>query len=230
MTERAPVSVIIAAYNAALFLAEAIESAISQTWPPLEILVADDGSTDETAHVAARFQDKIRYLHQDHAGAAAARNLAISKARGEFLAPLDADDLWLPEKLALQMAAFAEDPTLDIVSGHIVEFRIQGDGAMRERAAAPGVVVSSTVVRASAFHRVGPLRTDLKLGEFIDWGARAFELGLKQHILPQTVVRRRIHASNSGIQSANHLQDYVTVVRDALLRRRQSGKSPGVLS
>jgi glycosyltransferase involved in cell wall biosynthesis len=216
------VSVIIPAYNAASFLAEAIQSVTAQTVPPLEILVVDDGSTDETAQVAARFQDRIHYLYQGHAGAGAARNLAIARARGEFLAMLDADDLWLPDKLALQLEAFASDPALDIVSGHVFEFRIREDGHMQERPPVPGVTASSTMVRASSFRRVGLLRTDLQLGEFIDWGARALELGLQQRILPQIVSRRRIHDSNLGVRLRDARQDYATLVRDALVRRRTS--------
>jgi teichuronic acid biosynthesis glycosyltransferase TuaG len=96
------VSVIIPAYNAQLFLARAIGSVERQTFGDLEIVVVDDGSTDTTAETAGGF-GSVRYVHQDHLGEAEARNRGIEEAGGEFVAFLDADDEWLPEKLARQL-------------------------------------------------------------------------------------------------------------------------------
>ena len=103
MNEQPTISVIIPAYNAASFVSSAIESALAQTYPPLEILVVDDGSSDKTAEVVARFAAPVRLLLQKNGGPAAARNHAARVARGEWLAFLDADDVWLPEKLERQI-------------------------------------------------------------------------------------------------------------------------------
>jgi glycosyltransferase involved in cell wall biosynthesis len=108
------VSVIIPAYNAAGFVSRAIESALAQTHPPLEILVIDDGSKDATSEVVARFAPPVRLLRQPNGGPAAARNHGAREARGEWLAFLDADDRWLPEKLAGQLAR-ATDPGVALV-------------------------------------------------------------------------------------------------------------------
>lgn len=113
------VSVIVPAYNAAAFIAETLASALAQTYRPLEIVVVDDGSTDATADiveaVAAR-DSRVRLLRQKNSGVAAARNLALEHSQGELIAPLDADDLWHPDKIARQVAAMrAGGPAVGMV-------------------------------------------------------------------------------------------------------------------
>ncbi|MDV2504691.1 MAG: glycosyltransferase family A protein, partial [bacterium] len=117
------VSVIIPAYNCEDFLAEAIASALAQTYLPVEIIVVDDGSTDRSGDVANSFKNpEVRYFYQPNSGAGAARNQGTNLARGSYFAFLDADDVWLPDKLTLQMAAFDDDPGLDIVFGLVSQF------------------------------------------------------------------------------------------------------------
>ena len=99
------VSVVVAAYNAERFLADALDSVAAQTAPPLETVVVDDGSTDRTAEIAERHPVGARLVRQENAGSAAARNRGIAEARGALVAFLDADDLWLPHKLDRQIAA-----------------------------------------------------------------------------------------------------------------------------
>jgi glycosyltransferase involved in cell wall biosynthesis len=98
------ISCVVPVFNGERYLGEALDSILAQTYRPLELLVVDDGSTDGTAALVTRYRDQIRPLFQPNAGQAAARNLGLSVARGEFVAFLDADDLWHPEKLARQMA------------------------------------------------------------------------------------------------------------------------------
>jgi glycosyltransferase involved in cell wall biosynthesis len=109
------VSVIMPTYNSALYILRALESVFSQTYQDWEIIVVDDGSTDNTSQVLAPYLDLIQYIYQDNQGAAIARNHACKLAQGEFLAFLDADDFFLPEKLEKQIACFDADPTLDMV-------------------------------------------------------------------------------------------------------------------
>jgi glycosyltransferase involved in cell wall biosynthesis len=98
------VSVIIPTFNCAAFLERALKSVFAQTFTDCEVIIADDGSTDHTWEVVAPYSGKIRYFYQSNRGLSAARNLALSKASGEFIAYLDADDMWYPQKLERQVA------------------------------------------------------------------------------------------------------------------------------
>lgn len=98
------VSVIIPAHNAGPFVGDTISSALEQSWPDVEVIVVNDGSTDGTAAVLASFAGRIRVIDQCHSGVAVARNRGAAAARGTWLAFLDADDLWLPHKLEVQLA------------------------------------------------------------------------------------------------------------------------------
>ena len=108
------VSVIIPAYNAAAYVTRAIESALAQTYPPLEILVIDDGSSDRTAEIVERLPAPVRLIRKANGGPATARNLGALQARGNWLALLDADDLWFPDKLRTQLA-YGTDPDVAII-------------------------------------------------------------------------------------------------------------------
>jgi glycosyltransferase involved in cell wall biosynthesis len=99
------ISVIIPTFNRGSWLPETVGSVLAQTVPPLEILVVDDGSTDDTQAVCRQFPDPVRYIRQDNAGVGAARNRGAAEARGEWLAFLDSDDLWPADKLEVQLAA-----------------------------------------------------------------------------------------------------------------------------
>ncbi len=109
------ISVIIPTYNYARFLGEAIDSALAQTYTPLEVIVVDDGSTDETPEILARYRDRIRAVRQRNQGVSMARNAGIAAARGDYFAFLDSDDLWLSRKLERQLARFAADSALGLV-------------------------------------------------------------------------------------------------------------------
>src|ERR1700691_732220 len=101
MTPR--ISVVVPAYNAAVYLPHAIDSVLAQTYPDWEIVIVDDGSTDNTCAVVDSYrptlQDKLQYIHQPNRGVSAARNTGIRAARGQFIALLDGDDVWLPHRL-----------------------------------------------------------------------------------------------------------------------------------
>lgn len=114
--QRGPrVSVIIPTYNSAAMVQEAIGSVLAQTYADLEVVVMDDGSTDDTESVVRRFGDRVRYFKQENQGVSAARNAGINKSLGDYVAFLDSDDLWLPEKLSAQIPLLEADPTLGLV-------------------------------------------------------------------------------------------------------------------
>src|SRR5579863_3179830 len=109
------VSVVIPAYNAAVTIAEAVDSALAQTLPPLEIIVVNDGSTDSTARILEAYGDRIRIISQANAGLSCARNAALRIARGDYIAFLDADDLWAPQMLARTVPFLDNDPDCALV-------------------------------------------------------------------------------------------------------------------
>jgi glycosyltransferase involved in cell wall biosynthesis len=106
------VSAVIPVYNNELFVAEAIESVLAQTYSPVECLVIDDGSTDRSSEIAASYGSSVTVIRKENGGVGRARNLGAERARGKYVAFLDADDVWLPEKLERQMALFEADPGL----------------------------------------------------------------------------------------------------------------------
>ena len=113
------VSVIIPTYNSARFISSAVSSVLGQSYKDYEIIIVDDGSADATREVTAKFGNKVLYLYQSNAGPAAARNLGLSRATGEFVAYLDADDLWYPQKLEKQVAFLSAHKSYGIVHSDI---------------------------------------------------------------------------------------------------------------
>lgn len=110
-----PVSVIIPTYNCDRYLAEAIESVLQQTYSAWELIIVDDGSMDNTSQVVQPYAARVRYVYQENQGVSAARNHGMQLAQGEFIAFLDADDFFLPHKLAAQVAVFQAQPQLGMV-------------------------------------------------------------------------------------------------------------------
>jgi glycosyltransferase involved in cell wall biosynthesis len=220
------VSVVIPAFNAEAYLKEAIESVVAQTLAPFEVIVVDDGSEDGTADVAESIGEPVTCVRQARAGAAGARNRGVRLAAGEQLAFLDADDLWLADKLLLQVAALSEATEVDLVFGHVEHFhspeltRPEKARIKRPSGATPGICLGAMLIRREAFNRVGGFATRWSIGEFVDWYARAVDSGLKSLVLPEVVMRRRLHPANMGLNRCVSQSDYVGVLRTVLERRR----------
>ena len=122
MEKNPKVSVIIPTYNSAQFIAETLESVFAQTYKDYGVIVVDDGSTDNTKEVLKPYMSKIRYIYKENGGAASARNVGIKNAQGEYIAFLDSDDLWLPEKLEKQIEYFGKHPQIDMVFANCIRF------------------------------------------------------------------------------------------------------------
>jgi glycosyltransferase involved in cell wall biosynthesis len=195
------VSCIIPVYNGARYLGETIESVIEQTELPRELIVVDDGSTDESAAVARSFGDRVRYLWQQHTGASAARNHGIRAARHELIAFLDADDLFVPRKLALQIARFVARPALEMSTAHTVNFW-SPDVPVEERDHDPKLTnpwprcICTWVVRRELFGTIGAFDESMPLSQDVDWGIRVQASGAVIETLPDVLTHRRLHAGN----------------------------------
>jgi glycosyltransferase involved in cell wall biosynthesis len=194
------VSVVIAAWNSGAYLAQTLTSALEQTWHNLEVILVDDGSTDDTRVVVTPFLPHIHYERQEHLGLAAARNYGIQLARGEYIALLDADDLWYPEKIKIQMAIAERNLPSGLIACDAEEF---SDGAVLqqgllpanvfERASAAGVQPRSCSEVTSDFHRefiarnliycpaqvLFPHHVVDEIGPFIDAGAQDYDYYLR---------------------------------------------------
>jgi len=217
------VSVIIPVWNGATHVGEAIRSVLQQSRPPREILVVDDGSTDATAEVVRSFHG-VTLIQKENSGVGPARNAGVQLSSGDLLAFLDHDDLWLPEKLALQVHALEEDPSADAVVGRIQNF-ISPELSLEERArihcpAEPmaGYSASGLLVRRSAFLRVG--RWPASEREGVEWFVHAREAGLRLAEIPQIIARRRLHQGNRTRTGAAKNGDFARILLESLARRR----------
>ncbi len=226
------VSVIIPVYNGERYLGEALASVLQQSYRPLEIIVVDDGSQDGTAQVAQQFGDQVRYTFQTQQGTGPARNHGVALARGDFLAFLDADDLWLPHKLQLQMNALQQDPTLAMAFGQVEQFyspeltdHAQPDLGNRQTLA--GVCASAMLIRRKDFLRVG-LFDPAWIIEFLEWYSRAQRVGLSTCILPETVAKRRIHQNNLTVREHTLIRsEYLRLMKTNLAQRKLAQSAVG---
>jgi glycosyltransferase involved in cell wall biosynthesis len=199
----APVSVIIPTYNSGRLVADAVESVLAQTLPPAEILVIDDGSVDDTPQRLTNYCDRITYIRQQNQGVAAARNCGIRASREEFVAFLDADDVWHPQKLERQLQVMSRRPELSLLGTQCFDwpaprFEDVGDATANPVTIVPWdrqVVVnrlstSSNLVRRRVFEKVGYFDTDLQGPEDHDLFTRIAEVYLTANLeLPLTGYR-----------------------------------------
>ncbi len=221
------ISVIIPVHNGETYLGEAIESALAQTYRPLEIFVIDDGSTDGTASAAKRFEPEVRYVRQEKSGPGEARNQGVKLSQGEYLAFLDADDVWLKDKLSIQAEVFSREPEWDIVSGRVQNFYSPelDEGAKNNVYCSPfsmpGLIPSAMLVKKSAFLQAGYFGTHWKVVDFADWYLRSVEAGLRLKVLEDLVARRRLHKTNLGMQKELARSEYAQALKLSLDRRRK---------
>lgn len=238
------VSVIIPVFNCKEFLAKAIDSALAQTYQPLEIIAIDDGSTDSSTDILASYQPRITVINQLNAGPSAARNNGARHASGDYLAFLDSDDLWDPRKTEIQVAALKAHPkavatycdhrSIDAKgqilghtgaleharsSGKILEDLIHG-----QRIKSPSLVM----VRRDSFNAAGGFDTDLRFSEDYDLWLRLALLGPILYQL-DTLASYRVHGNNISLAPGQELKAFEGNLR-ALekLSAKISGLGPGV--
>lgn len=223
------VSVIIPVYNGGKYLAEAIQTVRNQHYQSLEIIVVDDGSTDNTPTVATQFQDSIRYVYQENSGPAAARNRGISMAKGDIIAFLDVDDLWPKDKLKLQVSYLAAHPSVDIIQGSIQQIHLSASASnqvldLTRRDSSKSykdVNLGSALYRKYVFEKVGLFDETLSFAEDVDWFIRAWEHGISKVILEDVTLFYRKHDTNMTIGKSLVELGFVKVFKRHLDRGRQ---------
>ncbi len=227
------VSVILPVYNTEKYIQESINSILNQTYTPIEIICCDDGSTDNSYEILTSFTKKYPEIiklvsNKTNSGIAASRNHALQNASGTFFAFMDADDIWEPKKIELQMRQFAQQPELAI-SFTWMQCFISPDLSDEIKALrycppdpSPGYISATALVRKAAFDLVGPFNPMWRVGEFIDWFARAKDLNLEYSIVEEVLFKRRIHATNTGVTERPSRTDYLKIIKQSLDRKKHS--------
>lgn len=224
------VSVLIPCYNAGKYLGAALDSVLAQTCQDFEIIVVDDGSQDDSAAVAARYS-RVRYFYHAHSGISVTRNLAISKAQGDFVAFLDADDLWVPEKLEKQVAYLDSHPDCQLVFTLVSNFY---DGAPEEMSPRQAQLLKAKVdnclpsccIRRELFEKHGSFREDYAYGEDTFWTTKLWAAGVNmKHCIQEELYLRRIHDSNISLSHRSVAQkDIMALTAAALRQAKREGK------
>jgi glycosyltransferase involved in cell wall biosynthesis len=201
--EKGLVSCIVPVYNGERFVGECVESILRQSYGPIEVIVVDDGSHDGTLGTLRPFGDRVRIFQQENQGPSVARNRGVEESRGEYVAFLDADDLWVEDKIESQMDRFRARPELDLCSGHIKSFwipeldheriRVEDHPYHQERALLSPCTV---LVKRRVFELLGGFDPELRNGEDTDWFMRMMKAGVEYETLPRLLVNRRQHSNN----------------------------------
>jgi len=194
--------VVIPVRNGVRYLSEAIKSVLLQAQADLEVIVVDNGSSDGSGALAESFGAPVRLISETRPGAAHARNAGVRVAGGEYLAFLDADDVWKAGKLERQLAELESRRDLDMVftfgenflSPELTKAECQEVSYLARRG--PFIIPSTMLARRQSFVRVGEL-PDLREGEFIAWYGLALSMGLRSEVIPEVFFNRRVHLSNS---------------------------------
>jgi glycosyltransferase involved in cell wall biosynthesis len=222
------ISVICPAWQAAATLAETVASVRAQALPPAEIIVVDDGSTDDTAKVGEAAGAVV--IGRPHSGVAAALNAGIAASHGDLLAFIDADDLWPADKLAEQTERLAADPAAAGALGLMRWFlspELERDAkahAKLPQDPVPAWLTGALLVRREAFAAVGPFDEAMHAGHAIDWFDRARRIGLIFAMPKQVVLLRRVRSGSLSSRSARRDAGYALMAWRAVQRRRASRK------
>lgn len=223
------VSVIVPVYNGERYLDSGLKSIFRQAYQPLEIIVIDDGSTDHSADIARSYQD-IRYIYQPNQGPSAARNNGIDAARGEYIGFLDADDVWMPEKLSIQVDYLNHHPEVGFVYAHrrmIIEEGVEKPPWYREHLFendSPGLIASNLLARKKVFEHIGGFNPTYRFGENAEWLARAKDAGIRMAILPETLLLSRVHGQNQTYHLDEMRSHILKALKSSIDRQRRKNR------
>lgn len=220
---RPSVTVALPVFNGGAFLHDAIDSVLSQQGWDLHLVAVDDGSTDDSAELLAsraRADERISVITMAHnRGVAIARNAAVRSRNDPLIAMIDQDDIWLPNRLDVGWSALCSDPTLAFTTGR-VEFE-EPDGPLPSwfrpdwlKGPQPGELFGTLLAwRHRAWNAVGDLDENLRLGDDTDWFVRARDLGIAHLMVPDVLLRRRVHTSNASRDTRQSTSELLSILR-----------------
>jgi glycosyltransferase involved in cell wall biosynthesis len=203
---------------------------LRQDYRPLQLLVVDDGSTDATAQIVMAFAEpEVTYLYQPNQGHGPAKNTGLAHASGDYIAFLDADDVWLPRKLRSQVERMEPDPDLALtvcLMRNVVEPTVaEGlSGSQLDRMAGeqPAWLPSALVARRSTFDLVGTFDETFVRGNDTDWFGRVRAHGLKWAVVEEVLLERRIHGGNQSLHVDATHQELLRAMRAKVARSRRA--------
>jgi glycosyltransferase involved in cell wall biosynthesis len=207
------------AYNSEEYIRAALESVVAQDYPNVDIVVCDDGSSDGTGEIARSFP-QVRVVRQENGGRASACNTAIRASHGEFLTSFDADDLWPPNRISLQVEYLLERPSIGGVFGRQVWMNppawLGRDAVFGDL---DGIPIGSVMLRRPLFDEVGGFDESFRHGEDMDLVVRLRARGVTLDVLPEVVLYRRYH---EGQMTANAptVNPLLRSMRDKIARER----------
>lgn len=228
MTIHPLVSVVMPVLNAARFLSDALASVGAQTYAPLEILVVDGPSTDRTPELAQSYP-RVRYMRQTGAGMWNALNEGLEAVRGEFVAMISSDDLWVPQKIQVQVEYLLAHPEVQYTFGLTKFVLIEGETAPRAfrpelfEGAREAILLEVLLARKEVFDRVGKFDESLRIASDVDWFARLTSLRAPHVIIPQVLLHKRIHEHNLSTEPSlgtTITHELLVAVRNQMLRSR----------
>jgi glycosyltransferase involved in cell wall biosynthesis len=223
--------VIIPCYNGARFLADAVASIRDQTYPAVEILIIDDGSTDDSAKIIAALGQDIRYVYQANKGLPGARNTGLAHARGELITFLDVDDVYVKDKIPLQVRLFENNPDLEIVIGYQQKMKLIGHQADRPvftayKEPAPALNMGCALIARSVFDTVGSFDENRSYSDDWDWFMRVREAGIVIKAHADVVLQYRRHEENMTNDEQIGNAHTLRMLKDSLERRRRQQGGP----
>ena len=216
------ISCIVPVYNSERFLGETLDSILAQSYQSLEVIVIDDGSTDNTAKIAQGYGDRICYQWQPNRGSASAKNHALRLAVGKFVAFLDADDLWLPEKLKRQMALFRDHPNTDLCFTQFQNFWMpEREEEARKYSKHPlsqplsAWSIATLLTYRSIFERFCSFDEELRGNENMIWFLNAARQGARIEIVNEVLMRRRLHGGNRSRRPQDRSSEFLLPILKA---------------